>query len=118
MSPRALRSALQKEEELELSVKGRRSGKHISRPVWFVMKGDRVLLLPVEGSATNWYKNILKGPAVTISLADHSLSAKAKPITDQKRVREVVKLFEQKYGRDEIRKWYSKLDVAAEVHVS
>jgi hypothetical protein len=46
--------------EIDLTVKGRKSGQDISRPVWFVHKDDKLYLLPVQGSDTNWYRNVLK----------------------------------------------------------
>ena len=48
--------------EIELTVKGRKSGRDIPRPVWFVRKGKTLYLLPVNGSDTDWYKNMLVNP--------------------------------------------------------
>jgi hypothetical protein len=33
-------TALKKDKEIELTVKGRKSGKPIPRPVWFALKGN------------------------------------------------------------------------------
>ena len=41
--------------------------------------------------------------------------ARARPITEPPRVRDVVEKFRRKYGADQVRKYYSKLDVAVEV---
>lgn len=46
MPKRNLRKVL--EEEIELTVILRKSKKESTRPVWFVSKADRILLLPVE----------------------------------------------------------------------
>jgi hypothetical protein len=43
--------------EITLSVKGRKSGRDIPRPVWFTYEGNTLHLLPNYGSDTNWYKN-------------------------------------------------------------
>jgi hypothetical protein len=51
-----------------LSVKGRKSGRNIPRPVWFVYEGNTLYLLPVRGSDTNWYKNLLADPMLKISV--------------------------------------------------
>ena len=48
-------------------VKGRKTGKDIPRPVWFVYEHDRLYLLPVQGSNTYWYKNLLTNPTLTVS---------------------------------------------------
>jgi hypothetical protein len=55
-----LKEALDRSSEIELSVTGRNSGTSIPRPVWFVYESNRLYLLPLNGSETNWYKNILK----------------------------------------------------------
>lgn len=38
--------------EIDLTVRGRKSGQDISRPVWFVYEVDKLYLLPVQGSDT------------------------------------------------------------------
>jgi hypothetical protein len=45
---------------------GRKSGRTISIPVWFVLEGEKLYLLPVQGSDTQWYKNALKNPWIRI----------------------------------------------------
>jgi hypothetical protein len=59
---------LDRAKEIELIVKGRKSGDDISRPVWFVYEGNTLYLLPVDGSDTNWYKNMLANPMLKLSL--------------------------------------------------
>src|SRR5580765_5835732 len=58
--------ALQKTDEIALTVTGRVSGNKSTRPVWFVLEGKTLYLLPVQGSDSEWYKNILKHPAITL----------------------------------------------------
>lgn len=72
-------------------------------------------LLPVQGSDTNWYRNVLKNPNVKISAQRQELSGKAKTITDDKKVKEIVEKFKSKYGNSDIQKYYSKLDVGIEL---
>jgi deazaflavin-dependent oxidoreductase (nitroreductase family) len=52
--------------QIKISVIGRKSGKTISIPVWFVLDGEKLYLLPVQGSDTQWYKNVLKNPSIRI----------------------------------------------------
>ena len=115
MSKADLSKRLDRVNEIRLSVKGRKSGKDIPRPVWFVHEGNKIYLLPVNGSDTEWYKNALKNPTITLSANDDSFTAEVKPITDPARVKEVVAKFRAKYGDDDVEKYYSKFDVAAEV---
>ena len=68
MSKSDLYRRLDRASEIGLSVKGRKSGRDIPRPVWFVHEGNTPYLLPVQGSDTNWYKNLLVGPTLKISV--------------------------------------------------
>ena len=110
-------SALKKAEEIELTVTGRISGRKTTRPVWFVEQRNKVYLFPVSGSDSEWYKNVLKQPNVTLSTEEATYTAKARPITDPAKVREIVDKFRAKYGAGEVAKYYSKFDVAAEVEL-
>ena len=49
-----VKQALASTEELEITVTGRNSGRKISFPVWFMLEGEALYLLPVQGSASNW----------------------------------------------------------------
>ncbi len=44
---------------------GRKSGQTISIPVWFVFESDTLYLLPVHGSETQWYRNVVVGAQCT-----------------------------------------------------
>jgi deazaflavin-dependent oxidoreductase (nitroreductase family) len=100
--------------EIDLTVRGRKSGQDISRPVWFVHEDDKLYLLPVQGSDTNWYRNVLKDPNVKISAHGQESSGKAKTITDDNEVKEIVEKFRSKYGNSDVQKYYSKFDVGIE----
>src|SRR6187200_2384743 len=101
--------------EITLSIKGRKSGKDISRPVWFVHEGNTLYLLPVQGSDTNWYKNLLVDPMLKIFVNGAEIAAKSKPMTDSSRVDDIVRKFKSNYGEGDVKKYYTKLDVAVEL---
>ena len=115
MSKADLRHRLNSASEITLSVKGRKSSRDIPRPVWFVHEGNTLYLLPVQGSDTNWYKNLLVDPTLKISVNGVEIPARGKPITDGNRVDDIVRKFKSKYGEGEVKKYYTKFDVAAEV---
>jgi hypothetical protein len=115
MSKSEFKDALDRTSEIQLTVRGRKSGQDISRPVWFVHENNTLYLLPVQGSETKWYKNVLKDPIIKISIDRQGISRKAKPITDSNKVKDVVDKFKSKYSNSEVQKYYTKLDVAAEV---
>ena len=108
-----LKSSLAKETEIELVVTGRKSRKLIPRPVWFVLKGTELLLLPVTGTNSQWYKNILQDPRVKIKSKGQSITGKLHPIAGKKEVGEVIRLFEEKYGPRDIKRYYPNPNVAA-----
>ena len=54
MSDYDIHQKLNRVSEIMLSVKGRKSGKDILRPVWFAYDGNTLHLLPVQASRTNW----------------------------------------------------------------
>jgi hypothetical protein len=49
-----LKEHLTRCRQIKISVIGRKSGKTISIPVWFVLEGEKLSLLPVRGSDTQW----------------------------------------------------------------
>ena len=108
----ALKDRLSRDREITISVTGRKSGRTISRPIWFVSEGDKLYLLPVEGSDTQWYQNVLKNPSMRMDARGTDAEFQAVPITDAKQVRSVVEKFRAKYGASDVKKYYSKFDVA------
>jgi hypothetical protein len=102
--------------EITLSVKGRKSGKYIPRLVWFVHEGNVLYLLPNRGSDTQWYKNLLAGSILKISVNGLEVSVRGKPITDRKGVDDVMERFQSKYGQDS-KKYYTNFDVAVKVRL-
>lgn len=115
MSKADLHRRLSNAYEITLSVKGRKSGKNIPRPVWFVYEGSTLYLLPVQGSDTSWYKNLLVDPILKISVNGIEISARGKPVTDSNRVDDSVRKFKFKYGDGDVKRYYTKFDVAVEV---
>jgi len=107
-----LKDRLSRYREITITVTGRKSGRAISNPVWFVLDGDKLYLLPVKGSDTQWYKNVLKKPTIRIDARGAEAELKAVPITEAKQVASVVEKFRDKYGAGDVKKYYSKFDVA------
>jgi hypothetical protein len=106
---------LKSTDEIELTVTGRRSGRKTARPVWFVEDGATLYLLPVTGSDSEWYKNALKNPTIILAAKGAKRTAKATPLADPAPVRDIVEKFRAKYGAGEVKKYYSKFDVAVVV---
>jgi deazaflavin-dependent oxidoreductase (nitroreductase family) len=105
-----LRDHLFKSSEITITVTGRKSGRMISIPVWFVVEDGKFYLLPVKGSGTQWYKNVLKNPEIRIAAGGAEAELQVVPTTDSKEVSAVVEKFRKKYGTNDVKKYYSKFD--------
>jgi deazaflavin-dependent oxidoreductase (nitroreductase family) len=108
----SLKDRLSRSREINITVTGRKSGRAISIPVWFVSEGNKLYLLPVSGSDTQWYKNVQKNPSIQIEAGAAKADRKVAPITDPKQVASVAEKFRAKYGPSDVKKYYSKFDVA------
>jgi deazaflavin-dependent oxidoreductase (nitroreductase family) len=107
-----LKDRLARYRQIKISVIGRKSGHTISIPVWFVLERENLYLLPVQGSKTQWYKNVLKNPSIRIDARGVEAEFRGKPVTDAKAVNSVIEKFREKYGAADVKKYYSKFDVA------
>jgi deazaflavin-dependent oxidoreductase (nitroreductase family) len=112
-----LKDSLSRYREIKITVTGRKSGRAISNPVWFVSEDDKLYLLPVQGSDSQWYKNVLNHPMIHIGAQGSEAELKVIPITDAAQVSSVAKKFRDKYGAKDVKKYYSKFDVAVLAHL-
>jgi hypothetical protein len=114
----ALRNQLSRHREIHISVTGRTSGRAISIPVWFVFEDGKLYLLPVQGTNSQWYKNVQTNPSIQIKAGDATAESQVGLITDAKQVAAVVEKFRAKYGANDVKKYYSKFDVAVLAQMS
>ena len=115
MAGEEFNQAFDDSREIELTVTGRTSGREISIPVWFVRDGEKLYLVPVKGSDSDWYKNILKTPTIRLAAEAAQLNATASPTSDAANVEQVLDRFRAKYGARDVEAYYPKQDVAVEV---
>src|SRR5260370_22556509 len=107
-----LKNRLARYRQIKISVIGRKSGQTISVPVWFVLDGEKLCLLPVRGSDTQWYKNVLRNPQIRLEARGMGATFRALPVAGAKVVKSVIEKFREKYGARDVKKYYSKFDVA------
>jgi uncharacterized pyridoxamine 5'-phosphate oxidase family protein len=100
--------ALKSKSEVDLTV--RRSGRWTTRPVWFVVDGATVYLLPVFGTDTKWYKHVTVNPEIELSVGAKRVRTQARVLLDAQHLADVTSRFRSKYG--ELERYYRKLDVA------
>jgi deazaflavin-dependent oxidoreductase (nitroreductase family) len=113
----ALKDRLSRSREIDITVTGRKSGRAISIPVWFVWEDEKLYLLPVQGSDTQWYKNVRNNPTIRIGVRGAEAEVKAVLVTDATQVSSVIEKFRAKYGAGDVKKYYSKFDVAVIAHM-
>ena len=112
----SLRDRLSRSREINISVTGRKSGRAISIPIWFVADDEKLYLLPARGSDTQWYKNVLEKPSIRIKAGGAEAELKVVPVRNAAQVSSVIEKFRAKYGESGI-KLYAKLDVAVFAHM-
>jgi deazaflavin-dependent oxidoreductase (nitroreductase family) len=115
---RELKDRLARYRQIRIGVVGRTSGQIIYRPVWFVFEGDTLYLLPLQGSDTQWYKNVLQNPSIRIVARGAEGEFRATPVTNAKEVNSIVEKFREKYGASDVKKYYSNFDVAVTANLS
>jgi deazaflavin-dependent oxidoreductase (nitroreductase family) len=107
--------ALKRRRQISITVTGRRTGRAVTIPVWFVSDDSAMWLLPVSGSDTQWYRNLEKDRAITIQAGGVRRDLRARILKDERAVSTVIEQFREKYSPDEIKRWYTRLDVAVQV---
>jgi|SRR4029434_1731048 len=109
---------LKKRQQISITVVGRHSGRTITLPVWFVSTDDGLLLLPVYGSQTQWYRNLLKNPTITIQAGSERRTLQARTLRDARAVRKVIREFHEKYTPEMIARLYpGPLNAAVKVRL-
>jgi hypothetical protein len=112
-----LKDRLSRYDQIKISIIGRHSGRTISIPVWFVLEGKKLYLLPVQGSDTQWYRNVLQNPSIRVDARGAEAEFRAVTLTDSKAVESVIEKFREKYGSQDVKKYDSKFDVAVLVEL-
>jgi len=108
---------LKQAREVIITVTGRVTGKKLSTPVWFVLEGDRVILLPVRGSESSWLKNLVKDHRIELAIGDTVIPSEARVVSDLLQVNNVFDRFRSKYRSMWSESYYTKRDVYVEVPV-
>ena len=111
----AIPHGLEVSQEVKLTVTGRKTGREITVTLWFVQESDRLYLLPVNGTDSAWFKNVLDNRVVRLAAEGTEITARAKPVTDPAVVGQVVAMFRAKYGSENVDRFYPKRNAAVEV---
>jgi hypothetical protein len=71
--------------------------------------------VPVRGSDSDWYKNVLETPTTRLAAEGAQLNATVTPTSDAAKVGQVLNKFRAKYGARDVEAYYPKQDVAVQV---
>ena len=71
----------------------------------------------MPGSDTQWHKNVLQNRTIRIDARGAEAEFRAAPVRGAKAVSSIVEKFREKYGAKDLKKYYSKFDVAVVVEM-
>jgi len=117
VAPTDFLNALRDREEISITVKGRRTGREARLPVWFVLQGRTIWLLPLHGSRTQWCRNVLVDPLITLKAGRQALKAKGLPRRAQRTVQRTMGQFRKKYSAELVARYDDHSDVVIEVPI-
>jgi deazaflavin-dependent oxidoreductase (nitroreductase family) len=115
MTADPLLQSLRRRKEVSITVRGRRTGRKITVPVWFVLDDDTLWLLSIDGPRTQWFRNVQADPAIVLIAGNRRRSVTGVPVTGRAAVRPVAERFREKYGRADVARYYSRLDGAVRI---
>jgi deazaflavin-dependent oxidoreductase (nitroreductase family) len=78
----SLLSDLAKEEYCYLTTTGRVTGRPHEIEIWFGLNNTTLFLMSGSGKS-DWVKNLLKNPSVTVRIVSHTFSGAARLVTDE-----------------------------------
>jgi deazaflavin-dependent oxidoreductase (nitroreductase family) len=79
-----------------LTTIGRKSGQPRTNGISFMPLDDRYVVFSGWGVRSDWYKNVLANPEVTIQVGGKTLQATAVPVSDPARRRELMQQMRQR----------------------
>ncbi len=115
MAKDPFRQALRDRDEIRITTLGRRTGRAITIPVWFVVERRRLWLLPTRGSRNHWFRNLRANPTLVVRAGRYRRALTAGPLKSKVAARRVAGRFRVKYGREDVTAYYSRFDAAVEV---
>jgi deazaflavin-dependent oxidoreductase (nitroreductase family) len=87
-----------REDFCYLTTTGRVTGKPHQIEIWFGLRDRSFYLLSGGGDRSDWVRNLLKDPSVTVRVGKHIFSATARVITDEKEEKEARYMLAEKYN--------------------
>ena len=89
------------EEYCYLTTTGRVSGNPHEIEIWFGMKDNTLYLLSGGGHKSDWVKNLMKNPAVTVRIAKRTFNATGRLVQNAEEESTARSLLADKYNERE-----------------
>jgi deazaflavin-dependent oxidoreductase (nitroreductase family) len=65
-----------------LTTTGRRSGRPHTIEIWFALRDGTLYMLSGGGDHSDWVRNLLASPQVSVRITDRTLTGRARTVTD------------------------------------
>jgi len=89
---------------LNLTTKGRKTGRNHTVELWFVFEDSKLLFLAHEDS--HWWKNVEEHPRVEVEVSEILFQGMGRLTVDK--LDHIFALFRRKYGDNQVEKWYGE----------
>ncbi len=83
---------LKRSSEVKITVNRAKDDEEIFDPVWFVLEGRKMILVPSKGFGHNWFKDLVKDPRIELNVGNSTIASEATVVRDpstEKAVEEV-----------------------------
>jgi deazaflavin-dependent oxidoreductase (nitroreductase family) len=98
MGLNGLMDSLADESYCYLTTTGRVSGEPREIEIWFGLDGETLYMLSGGGERSDWVKNLIKTPAVTVRIADRTFEGSARMVTEPDEDARARRLLFDKYS--------------------
>jgi len=96
---------LDRESLVQLTVRGRKSGKPHTVKIWFAVGNGKIYVTSARGLNADWVKNLRKNLDVTLRIGSTTLQGTAVWREDEGVRTEVLPLFRRKYFLAKVFRW-------------
>jgi deazaflavin-dependent oxidoreductase (nitroreductase family) len=86
------------EDYCYLTTTGRVSGQPREIEIWFGLDGETVYMLSGGGDRSDWVKNLIREPRVTVRIADRRFDGRARIVSETEEDALARRLLLDKYG--------------------
>ena len=91
----------EKEEYCYLTTKGRKTGNPHEIEIWFVIHGDSLYLMSGGMDKSDWVRNLIEEPKVTIRISSQNFDAHARVVKNEAEENPIREMMADKYRERE-----------------